>query len=388
MSSRILLNATNLHSGGVVQVATSVVTEMASLLSEGASGAGLPPGTAVEVMVSEPIHRNLAQGGLDRGVFADYGVRNVFGLRPFDPVLAGAIDRADAVFTLFGPLYSRRRPRRSVVGFAQPWIIYPDNEIYRRLSPLQKLRSRAKYATQAAILRWNSDRIVVEADHVRDRLVERGLFAAGQVDVVPNCVAAIYSRPDLWRPVEMPPRRAGALRIGFLGRDYPHKNLDILPPLRRALREAHGVEADFIVTLTAAEWQARDADFRAGVLNIGPLDIGQCPSFYRELDAVIFPSLLECFSVTPLEAMVMEKPLIASDRAFVRDVCGEFPVYFDPLSPERAARQIADGLGLLQDRARIAAARRHGTEIFTPERRARRYLEIMAQMLRDRPSGG
>ena len=62
------------------------------------------------------------------------------------------------------------------------------------------------------------------------------------------------------------------------------------------------------------------------------------------MDAIIFPSLLECFSATPLEAMAMEKPFFASDREFIRDVCSDYALYFDPEDPISAANVINDYL--------------------------------------------
>ncbi len=38
---------------------------------------------------------------------------------------------------------------------------------------------------------------------------------------------------------------------------------------------------------------------------------------------VFIPTLLEVFSATYLEAMLMKKPIIASDLEFSRDICGE-----------------------------------------------------------------
>lgn len=373
MTFRLLINASNLRVGGVVQVGISAIDEI-SRLSTG--------DMEISVLACEGVDRNLSQIHCDRGAFARYRVRSVPGLSPFDPVLDEEIARADAVFTVFGPLYARRRPKVSVMGFAQPWIIYPDNDIYRGLSPLSKARSRLKYGIQAAILRRNADHAIVEAPHVKERLIARGLLFEDRVSVVSNCVSDIFRHPELWRPVMLPARRG--LRIGFLGRDYPHKNLSILPGVVRALRERHGVEAEFIVTLTEAEWQVRTPEFRAAVTNAGPLDLAQCPSFYAALDAAIFPSLLECFSVMPLEAMAMGLRVYASDRPFVRDTCGPLARYFDPRAPEAAAACIAGGLADPPGPEEVEAIRRQGFAGMSPRERAERYLDIIRRVVREK----
>ncbi|OWJ77749.1 glycosyltransferase family 4 protein [Haematobacter genomosp. 1] len=373
MTFRLLINASNLRVGGVVQVGISAIDEIARLG---------PEGMEISVLACEGVDRNLAQIGCDTGAFARYRVRSVPGLSPFDPVLDEEIARADAVFTIFGPLYARRRPKVSVMGFAQPWIIYPDNDIYKGLSPLAKAKSRLKYGLQAAILRRNADHAIVEAGHVKERLVARGLFREGQVSVVSNCVSDIFRQPELWRPVALPERKG--LRIGFLGRDYPHKNLSILPEVARALRERHGMAVEFLVTLTEAEWQARSPEFRSAVTNVGPLDLAQCPSFYAGLDAAIFPSLLECFSVMPLEAMAMGLRVFASDRPFVRDICGPFARYFDPHAPEAAAACIAEGLATPPSDEEREMIRAQGFAGMSPTERAKSYLEIVRRVVAEK----
>ncbi|MOA18610.1 Glycosyl transferases group 1 [compost metagenome] len=101
------------------------------------------------------------------------------------------------------------------------------------------------------------------------------------------------------------------------------------------------------------------------------------------MDAVIFPSLLECFSATPLEAMAMQKPLFASDRGFVRDVCGDFAWYFNPLSADSAADVIAEYITKHhgKNQERLAAARRHVLNFSNARQRAENYLNIIRKAL-------
>jgi glycosyltransferase involved in cell wall biosynthesis len=98
------------------------------------------------------------------------------------------------------------------------------------------------------------------------------------------------------------------------------------------------------------------------------------------MDAVIFPSLLECFSATPLEAMVMGKPLFASDRPFNREVCHSHAHYFDPLSPASAATAIAKVFanGVADPRA-LQIARDHAIHFSNPKERAKEYLSLLMQ---------
>ena len=265
---------------------------------------------------------------------------------------------------------------KSIVGFAQAWIIFPRNEVYEMLPWLMRMRNRIKFWLQSQFFK-RADILVVELEHVKQGLVRELGIAPERIRVVPNCVSAIFSEPEKWQPVSMPDT-PNELRFGFLGRNYFHKNTRIFPEIINALKTNHGVEAKVFVTFTDEEWSACSDEFRAACINVGPLSPMQCPNFYQSLDAVVFPSLLECFSATPLEAMAMCKPLFASDRPFNREVCGDHVRYFDPLSPESGADEIAQFFKERgPDMQALTAARKHAISFSNPEERARQYLEIL-----------
>ncbi|WP_374802956.1 glycosyltransferase [Paracoccus zhouxuedongae] len=361
---RYLVNAANLHAGGGVQVATSAVAE---LLAQGALSGN------VFAHVSDEVAENLAAMDVDPG--PNVTRRTIRGFNLTDGDSHRAMQGFDAVLTVFGPLY-RWRPRfRSVVGFAQPWIIFPRNECYGRMGMIQRLKTRLKFWIHARFFK-RADVLVVELPHVKDGLVRELGIDPARIHVVRNCLSRLFLDPSAWRPVAVPQVDCD-LRLGFLGRNYLHKNTVIFPELVRILHDDHGINARVFVTLTDDEWSATTPEFRQACVNVGPLTAPQCPGFYQTIDAVVFPSLLECFSATPLEAMAMQRPLFASDRGFNRDVCGDLATYFDPLDPADAARRIAEGWRAGFDPARLAAARDHAIHFSSPAHRANSYLALL-----------
>lgn len=368
----LLVNTTNLHVGGGVQVATSFASEVLAMED-------LPQRPVF--LLSGEVARNLAAQRLDPARLAGLEVMDARSLGFGSRSARRRMDKAQAVFTVFGPLY-RLRPRfRSIVGFAQPWIIYPRNECFAMLPPLQRWMTRLKYRIQGWFFR-RADVLVVELEHVRQGLVRELGIPIERIHVVHNCLSRVFLEPDLWQPAPMPPapmpQMECDLRLGFLGRNYLHKNTGIFPAIVAALARDHGIRARFHVTFTPEEWRAATPEFRAACVNVGPLTIAQCPSFYRGVDAVVFPSLLECFSATPLEAMAMERPLFASDRPFNRDVCGPHARYFDPLSPESAARALAGAFAQgAPDPDGLRRARAHAIGFSNPADRAKHYLSLL-----------
>ena len=79
----------------------------------------------------------------------------------------------------------------------------------------------------------------------------------------------------------------------------------------------------------------------------------------------------------------MEKPLFASDRRFVKDICGDLVFYFDPLDPENVADVIASYIREQHenDAERLAKAREHAVNFSSAKGRAERYLEIISSEL-------
>lgn len=366
---KYLINASNLHTGGGVQVAASFINEIPQCWR-----------SVVSVVASSEVIANVRLLDIEREQFARFERIDVHGFsfkakgRALDRFLRGG----ECVFTVFGPIYRWWTKCRSVVGFAQPWIIYPDNECYHKLSALQRLKTKLKYRIQGLFFK-RADLLVVELEHVKEGLIRELGINPERIHVVHNCVSSIYLDETIWLPVDVP-QGACDLRLGFLGRNYMHKNTAIFPAIANALEISHGIKARFYVTFTDEEWKACSHQFRDVCINVGQLSVAQCPSFYKALDGVVFPSLLECFSATPLEAMAMEKPLFASDRPFNRDVCDEHAHYFDPLSPVSAAQAIAQVFlnGSPRPEA-LRAAREHAINFSSPRKRAEQYLALLMQ---------
>lgn len=333
----------------------------------------------LSVIASTTVAAGLARLGVDISDFDRFEILDTYAWRGMSR-LRKRLRGADAVFTIFGPLYLLPKPRLSIVGFAQAWIVYPDNDVYGRISHFARLKTKIHYFLKEQAFRLGTDFAFVEAEHARQGLLARRMFASDRIAVVPNCISDLYLLPEVWAGVAMPTGGA-PFRLGIVSRDYLHKNLDTIPDVKAILRREYGLDVDFIVTFTESEWACKPASFRSAVLNAGALDVEQCPSFYDRLDGVFFPSLLECFSATPLEAMIMRKPLFASDRPFVRDFCEDFPWYFDPSSPADAARVIAGFLRSGDHTARLEAARDHILSLPGARQRANSYLAWVERLL-------
>lgn len=334
----------------------------------------------LHIYVSNEVASGLSRINVDTTVFGRYEVVDSYGLKSFFSKLNYKVKKYDVFFTVFGPNYLRAKAKNEIVGFAQSWILNFNNSISVNMSYFKRNVLRAKFYLQWLFF-LRADHYIVELEHVKKGLMKNKGVDESKVSVVYNTVSSLYENKEQWSPVFFDKNKE-RISLGMVTRDYPHKNINILPVIAEILYNKYNLAVQFYVTLNEIEWATKDSFFKNYVTTIGSLSPDQCPSFYEQMDGVVFPSLLECFSATPLEAMVMSKPLFASDRGFVRDVCGDYATYFDPLDADDIALNIATYFKADTERSeQLQQARDHALNFSTAKGRAERYLEIIQQHL-------
>lgn len=372
---RVLIDATNLKVGGGVQVAVSLCEDIASLHLSGQHQGRFPWLPRAHVRVSTAIYSQLSEKARSLPTLSvlDSSWRS---LRTWIPTPR----RYDVSFVVFGPKYGWRQARSTIVGFADGLMVSTDAP--KATGPVANLKHLLRLATWRQQIR-SSDCIVVESDVVVTRITAWG---SRRVMIAPNALNAIFDDPSRWQSLSVPLERDSSNRrlMAYIARGYPHKNHDFLGETGRTLESMGYTPSDltFLVTLSESEYRARSQAFRDWSINVGPISTGQVPTLYAACDAAIFPSLVETFSVTPLEALAMQRPLFAASRAYVRDIAGDAPFYFDPHNPAACAELLAQ---YLRQELPIDAHVKTGTGIVsaapTSMRRTIQYLDEVSRLL-------
>ncbi|HEX4854376.1 glycosyltransferase [Arenimonas sp.] len=220
--------------------------------------------------------------------------------------------------------------------------------------PLSVMRMHPAGWLRAAVMRFfstltmfASDSIVVQTRIMRDqaiRLAGRGKrvhVVAKAVEVSDFCggVDAMQGEDD------SPP--AGFV-FGYVATYFPHKNherlIEALELLSR--RRDFGPVVKLLATIDLADLPPRLRGVAARLIDSGLLSlvgwqsVSQLGEFYRRLDAVVIPSLLESLSSAHIEAMAFGKPILASDLPYARELCGDAALYVDPTNPN----QLSEGM--------------------------------------------
>ena len=114
------------------------------------------------------------------------------------------------------------------------------------------------------------------------------------------------------------------LRLLYVGNSSRYKNLErllsALPEIRR-----HTPGLTLFLTCPADHPACKNP----GVVGLGYLGGEFLRSAYRLATVFVTPSLVESGGLILTEAMTMGTPIVAADRAYARESCGDAAVYFD-----------------------------------------------------------
>lgn len=363
---KLLINASNLHVGGGVQVAASFINELYFIDAN----------IDLTIIVSSQVDLNILNS-IKNKYINQYFVIDVFGMKKYKGHNLNIFsDFYDICFTIFGPIYHKTNAKIHVTGFAQPWIAYPNNLAYKKLKIKERVRKKLEFYVKECFFK-KSDYFIVEQDHVKNALCQQG-FSSNSIFTVSNCLSSIYDDKDSWLNLDYDFKVTNNFRLGFIGRAYFHKNLDILKDVSLILSSKYNLNCDFLFTLTDEEMKECGFSELSNFKSVGEINVNQCPSFYEIIDALIFPSLLECFSAAPIEAMKMNKLVFASDLPFVSDICKGAAYYFDPMSADDIAKTIMHGVKSHElNLEKIRLGQEIITSLPSAQDRAKNYLDIL-----------
>lgn len=184
-----------------------------------------------------------------------------------------------------------------------------------------------------------NDAVIVQQKWMRQAFVHR--FGSDPArTIVARPVARSVASPEAFRPRP----EGGEIRLLFPALPEAFKNFDVL---LQAMRRLGDLPVRLILTLSGKENRFSRA-LRRRYRDLQNVDfIGLVPQaglfrLYQEVDAMVFPSLLESWGLPLSEFRRFGKPIFAADRDYARDTLSgyENAAFFDPKDPDKLAEML------------------------------------------------
>jgi glycosyltransferase involved in cell wall biosynthesis len=300
-----ILNVSNQIKGGGIQVAESLIQDLKhmSVLVLAPDCISVPEGVAVV-----RVNRNLLIRLVHVSCYLTF-LSCIYRTR---------------VLTLFGPNPSFFTSGFHIQGFAKPKLIYGEKS---DLSLFKKLVAKLQVKSlKTCDLLW------CESEDVKRQLLS--ILGMNSI-VVSNALHQDFLQSRTIAQFSVVGKNE--LKLGYVGANYPHKNFNILLKVMDCIRQT-GVQVSLTTTLNDSDF---DSDIGLlGVHNLGKQNREGLMKLYNSVDLVVLPSTLECFSVTPLEAIYFGKSCIVGDFSFNRSVYNSWVDYANVLDAKSLAETI------------------------------------------------
>lgn len=170
----------------------------------------------------------------------------------------------------------------------------------------------------------------------------------------------------------------------FVGSPTPNKNIN------RAIEAiaTMGERAPKFAIVGAAASSVFKEDTQSGgtghpdhrVVFTGRLSDEEIAALYGNATALLFPSLYEGFGIPPLEAMFLGCPVLSSNIAPAREVCGDAALYFDPNLTAQIVKSIDDLAQTPGLRSRMIDKGRERAAEFSWNKSARALLTAISDL--------
>jgi glycosyltransferase involved in cell wall biosynthesis len=247
-------------------------------------------------------------------------------IKEFDP---------DIVWAL-GNLGLQKPPCKQAILIHQPHLVYSSRHYGKMcFSERVKIMCLVKHWVRRSLK--HTDMIFCQTPIMCERFSRSFKYPVSNIEIMPNAVSR-FSQVDK-QDADLPEvfKSKDYYNLFFLTKYYAHKNLEILIELfLKYPKELENVRC--IITISDDQHPSvpsflsdiRKYNLQEQIVNVGPLDQMELQGYFLNSDALLFPSLLESFSGTYLEAMHFGLPILTSDLDFAHYICGDSALYFDP----------------------------------------------------------
>lgn len=217
------------------------------------------------------------------------------------------------------------------------------------------LRYKLKFSVLSAIARLSTRkaREIIFVSHASKKFICEGIgIPDPKINVVYHGVSRIFFRSE-----ESSERMACLThdKVPYLlsvSSVYRYKNYVRLVEAFHEARKILKQDCHLIIIgsafdtpyLRALVSRIQELNLKKEVHHLGGMPLSQLSSYYRHAALFVFPSFLETFGHTLVEAMAAELPIAAADIEPTREITGGAALFFDPFNIQSIAHAICEGI--------------------------------------------
>ena len=260
--------------------------------------------------------------------------------------LANKLD-VDLVFTMAGPAYVNFE-QTHLMGISNPYITHTDFQGLSIGKTLKEVIKTVMLTTYQAYYALKADFWMFQTIASRNGFIKRYFKNREKTFVVNNAIGNEFKEFFVDNQIKYI-NLDKTINIFCPAADYYHKALHLIPKIVKELVVLSKNSYHFKFTLTidnnSAIWKEISKKCQLysvveQVKNIGPYNYANVLNLFKNSDIVFVPSVLETFSASYLEAYASKKPLVVSDKKFVKDICKDAALYIDPFDSKKVAETL------------------------------------------------
>ncbi|WP_028870337.1 glycosyltransferase [Psychromonas arctica] len=331
---KILLDASNIYSGGALQVALTFIV-----------GAEKLKGFEIKYILHKDLFAQISKVATlkDYIVISDSPANSKMTRKLLLSIEESF--RPDITFTVFGPTYVKYKYSPHITGFANGWVTHSTLKDFNIVfdKNLTKIIKMLKYVYIGFYLR-RADYFIFETNIALKGAVKRLKVPRDNCFIIPNAYPVSFlnnSDSNYGEKIIS----SSKFKVLCLSSYYKHKNLESLPFVANSLVELGCIDVNFILTLNEGDFipimeAAKVLGVDKMIINVGPQQVCNLPKLYSEVSMVYSASNLETFSAIYLESMLAQKVLLLNDKPFARDICGDAALYVNSFEYRAVAQKI------------------------------------------------
>ncbi len=250
----------------------------------------------------------------------------------------------DIVYSITSPSYFKFETIE-VMRFANAWITNPNQYAWKTLSFYEKIYMFLYSINQKRLMKKRKY-FITQTETVKKGIQRITNLDSENIKVVPNVLPAFFSR---LAKKNIFASEKDTINVACVAAPFKHKNIEIIVDILEALRDCYNINnVVFFVTIPKenSTWLRiqlllNKRGFEKNVVNYGYCSQKRLVELYSRCELFLFPSLLETFSASLLEAMFFSLVPIVSDFDFNKEVTKDCALYFQPMDGKDAASKIA-----------------------------------------------